>query len=85
MHPFTQVAVAEASNCDFELLPHPTYSSDLAPPDLLLFPKLKSYQRENHFAVKEFLEDQDVTFLRNGIEILEYHRTKYIDIKGARL
>ncbi|XP_030003909.1 histone-lysine N-methyltransferase SETMAR-like [Sphaeramia orbicularis] len=31
-----QVAVAEAHNCGFELLPHPPYSPDLAPSDFYL-------------------------------------------------
>ena len=37
-----QARVAEVANSDFELLPHPSYSLDIAASDCL-FPKLKSY------------------------------------------
>ncbi len=36
----SQVAVASATKCGFELLPHPPYSPDLAPSDFFLFPNL---------------------------------------------
>uniref|UniRef100_A0A673AZF9 Tc1-like transposase DDE domain-containing protein n=1 Tax=Sphaeramia orbicularis TaxID=375764 RepID=A0A673AZF9_9TELE len=83
-----QVAVAEAHNCGFELLPHPPYSPDLAPSDFYLFPKLKSHLRGRHFrndddvvhAVEEFLGDQDVTFFRDGIVMLEHRWTKCIAV-----
>ena len=37
----SQVAMAAATECSFEVLPHPTYSPDLAS-DFYLFPKLKT-------------------------------------------
>ena len=37
----SQVAMTAATECGFEILPHPPYSPDMAPPDFYLFPKLK--------------------------------------------
>jgi hypothetical protein len=34
--------MAAATDCGFEILPHPPYSADLAPSDFYLFPKLES-------------------------------------------
>ena len=36
-----KVAVAMATKCQFDLLPHPPYSPDLAPSDYYMFPQLK--------------------------------------------
>ena len=36
----SQVAMTAANKCGFEILPHPPYSPDMAPPDFYLFPKL---------------------------------------------
>ena len=43
-----QVAEDEAAD-SANLLLHPSYSSDLAPSDFLLFPKLKSHLLHCHF------------------------------------
>lgn len=56
--------------CGFQLLPHAPYSPDLAPPDFYSFPKLKfhlhgcQFQSDDKviYAVKEYLEAQNVTF-----------------------
>lgn len=85
-----QVAVAEAANCGFELLPHPPYSPDLAPSDFFLFPKLKSELRGHHFrtddevihAVEEYLQAQDASFFQEGIGMLERRWTKCIEVRG---
>lgn len=37
----SQIGVNAASECGFEILPHPPYSPDLAPSDFFLFPNLK--------------------------------------------
>ena len=50
-----QVAVAEAANFGFELLPYSPYSLDLAPSDFFLFPKLKSYLYGHHFKNNEVI------------------------------
>ena len=75
-----QVAVAEADNYEFELLPHSPYSPDLGPPDFL-FLKLKFTLCGRHFGnndevictVGEFFEDQDAILFCNWIEMLEHH------------
>ena len=38
----SQVAMTAATECGFEILPHPPYSPDMAHSDFHLFPKLKS-------------------------------------------
>jgi histone-lysine N-methyltransferase SETMAR len=38
----SQVAIAAATDCGFEILPHPPYSLDFAPSDFYVFPKLKT-------------------------------------------
>ena len=40
----SQVAMTAATECGFQILPHPPYSPDVAPSDFYLFPKLKSYR-----------------------------------------
>ena len=68
-----QALVAEAANRNFELLPHPSNSIDLASSDFFLFPKLRSYVGSCHFgknndviwAVKKFLEDHDAVYFRD--------------------
>ena len=39
----SQVAMTALTECGFEILPHPSYSPDMAPSDFCLFPKLKSH------------------------------------------
>ena len=41
----SQVAMTAATECGFEILPHPPYSSDMAPSDFYMFPKSKSHDR----------------------------------------
>ena len=85
-----QVTVAEAIDCGFELLSRSRYSRDLVPSDFFLLSKLKSYRLSHHFgnnndvicAVEEILENQDITFFCDGIEIFEHDWTKCIYVKG---
>jgi histone-lysine N-methyltransferase SETMAR len=61
-----QVAMAAATDCGFEILPHPAYSLDLACSDFHLFRKLKTKLHGRCFASNEgvmeavniFFEDQ---------------------------
>ena len=67
----------------FELLPHPSYSSDLVPFDFFLFPQFKSHlcgnDNEVICAVGKFLEDKNATFFRDYNVV---HRwIKWTDIK----
>jgi len=43
-------ALAAIQNVRFELLPHPSYSPDLAPSNFYLFPKLKEFVKAHKFA-----------------------------------
>ena len=79
-----------ATECGFEVLPHPPYSPDMAPSDFYLFPKLKSNLRGTQFgsnegiiaAVNEYLEDQEKDFYLEGLEV-EQRWTKCIALKGV--
>ena len=85
-----QVAMTAATECGFEVLPHPPYSPDVTPSDFCLFPKLKSNLRGTQFgsnegviaAVNEYLEDQEKDFCLEGIRKLEQKWTKCIALKG---
>ena len=63
----SQVAMTAATEYGFEILPNIPYSSDMAPSDFYLFPKLKSHFHgtqcgSNEWAitaVNEYLEDQE--------------------------
>jgi histone-lysine N-methyltransferase SETMAR len=63
----SQAVMAAATDCGFEILPHPPYSPDLAPSDFYLFPKLKTKLRGRRLgsnegvmeAVNEFFEEQN--------------------------
>ena len=86
----SQVAMTAATECGFEVLPHPPYSPDMAPSDFCLFPKLKSNLRGTQFgsnegviaAVNEYLEDQEKDFYLDGISKLEQRWTKCIALMG---
>ena len=66
----SQVAMIAATECGFEILPHPSHSPDMAPSDFYLFPKLKSQLRGTQHgrfegfieAVNEHLGDQEKAF-----------------------
>ena len=86
----SQVAMAAATECGFEVLPHPLYSPDLAPSDFCLFPKLKSNLSSRTFrsnegvidAVNEYLGDQHEDFYFEGISKLEQRWRKCVKMKG---
>lgn len=86
----SQVAVASATKCGFELLPHPPYSPDLAPSDFFLFPNLKSELRGKRFhsdsdviaAVEAYLQGQSSSFFSDGLMKLENRWNKCIAVKG---
>ena len=75
-----------ATECGFEILPHPLYSPDMAPSDFYLFPKQKSHLHGTQHgsnegvieAVNKYLEDQEKAFYFEGIRKL----AKYIALKG---
>ena len=51
----SQVAMTAATECGFEILPHPPYSPDMAPSDVYLFPKLKSHIRGTQFGSNKYI------------------------------
>ena len=50
-----QVAMTVATKCGFEILPHTSYSPDMAPSDFYQFPKLKSFLRGTQYGSNEGL------------------------------
>ena len=81
-----QVGMAAATECGFEVLPHPPYSPDLARSGFYLFSRLKTNLRGRNFGsidtVNEYLGDQDEDFYFEGISKLEQQRRKCIKMKG---
>ena len=73
-----QVAMTAATECGFEILPHPPYSPYMAPSDFFLFPNLKFHLRDTQYgsnecvieAVNEYLEEQKKAFYFEGIRKL---------------
>ena len=53
----SQVAMAAATKCSFEILPLSTYSADLAPSDFYLFPNLKTDLPGRNFGSNEGVID----------------------------
>ena len=74
----------------YELIPHPAYSSDLAPSDYFLFPNLKKDIRGRHFrsnedvaaAVEEWVKDKVPGFFSSGLMALEHRWSKCIILEG---
>ena len=74
----SQVDMTAATECGFEVFPHPPYSPDMVPSDFYLFPKSKSNLHGTQFgsndgviaAVNEYLEDQEKDFYLEGISKL---------------
>ena len=48
-----KIAMDVVERNGYELIPHPTYSPDLAPSDYFLFPNLKKDIRGRHFRYNE--------------------------------
>ena len=86
----SQVAMTAATECGFEILPHPPNSRDMAPSAYYLFPKLKSQLRGTQYgcnecvieAVNEYLGDQENAFYFEGIRKLDQRWVKCIALKG---
>ena len=87
----SQVAItAAAIECGFEILPHPSYSPDVASSDFYLYPKLKSYLRGTQYgsnegvieAVNEHLGDQERASYFEGIRKFEQRWAKCIALEG---
>jgi len=74
----------------YELLKQPPYSSDLAPSDFCLIPKLKLFVAGQRFssnrkviaAVEGYFADLTKNHYRDGIMALEHRWNKCISVKG---
>ena len=83
-----KVAMDALERNGYELIPHPAYSSDLAPSDFFLFPNLKKDIRGLHFrsdeevitAVKEWVNKKDPDFFNSGLMALEHRWSKGITL-----
>ena len=75
----SQVVMTAATECGFEILPHPPYSLDMAPSDFYLFQNQKSHLGGTQYesnegvieAVNDYLGDQENAFYFEGIRKLE--------------
>ena len=73
---------------EYELIPHPAYSPELAPSDYFLF--LKKDICGRHFwsneevmaAVEEWVRDKDPGFFSSWLMALEHHWSKCIILEG---
>ena len=74
----------------YELMPHPSYSPDLAPSDFFLFPNLKKDIRGLHFrsdeevvtAVEEWVNGKDPDVFSSGLTAFEHRWSKCITLEG---
>ncbi|EGI61648.1 Histone-lysine N-methyltransferase SETMAR [Acromyrmex echinatior] len=82
--------IAKFNEFRYELLPHPTYSPDLAPCDYFLFPNLKKWFGGKRFTIREqliaeteaYFEGLDKSYYSDGLKKLENHWIKCIELKG---
>ena len=82
--------MAKLHELNFELLPHPPYSPDLAPSDYWLFADLKKMLagkkfRSNEEVIAEteaYFEAKDKSFYKSGIEMLERRWNDCIVLDG---
>ena len=88
-----QVSMTAVTECEFEILPHPPYSPDMAPSDFYLFPKLKPHLHGTQYgsnevvieAVNKCLGNQEKAFYLERIRKLDQRWTKYIALKGGHI
>ncbi|XP_020282790.1 histone-lysine N-methyltransferase SETMAR-like [Pseudomyrmex gracilis] len=84
------VVMAKIYELGFELLPHPSYSPDLAPCEFHLFPNLNKWLGGKRFssnhevidAVNVYFEELEKSFYQSGISALEKRWSKCIEARG---
>lgn len=82
--------MAKLHELNFELLPHPPYSPDLAPSDYWLFADLKKMLAGKKFRTNEeviaeteaYFEAKDKSFYKSGIEMLERRWNDCVALDG---
>ena len=75
---------------EYELIPHPAYSTDLTPSDYFLFPNLKKDICGRHFrsneevvaAVEEWVRIKEPGFFSSRLMALEHLWSKCIILEG---
>ena len=81
-----KIAMDAVEQNEYELIPHPAYSPDLAPSDYFLFTNLKKDIRGRHFrvmaAVEEWVRDKDLGFFSSGLMTLEHRWSKCIILES---
>ena len=85
-----KIAMDAVERNRYELIPHPTYSPDLAPSNYFLFPNLKKDIRGRHLrsneevvaAVEDWARDKDPGFFSSGLMALEHRWSKCIILEG---
>ena len=85
-----KIAMGAVEWNEYELIPHPAYSPDLAPSDYFLFPNLKKDFSGRHFrsneeivaAVEEWVRNNDPGFFSSGLMALEHRWSKCIILEG---
>ena len=89
--PHTSAETRDAiQRLDFSVLPHPPYSSDLAPWDFHLFQKLKEHLKGQGFscdedvksAVGKWFQKQNTNFFKDGFQKLAQRWRKCIEVRG---
>lgn len=76
--------MAKFNELCYELLPHPPYSSDLAPSDYLMRPNLMSLAEKNckdEISVQTYFEELDQSSYLKGVKKLEKLWLKRMELK----
>ena len=74
----SSIAMAIILNCEFKIVVHPPYSSDLAPFNSNLFSNMKkalAFSANNNevMDVERFFGTQEKDFFLSGIKVLQHH------------
>lgn len=81
---------AKIERLNFDTIPHPPYSPDLAPCDFWVFPNLKRHLKGTHFssdaevkaAVARWIQSQPHAFFFDGIQQLVERWRKCVELNG---
>ena len=85
-----KAAIDTVGRNGYELIPHPSYSPDIAPSDFFLFPNMKKDIRGCHFrpdeevvtAVEEWVNGKNPDFYSSGLMALEHRWSKCFILEG---
>jgi len=71
--------IAKYNEFRYELLPHPTYSSNLAPCDYFLFPNLKKWFRGKRFIIREQFIAETKAYFEELVQIILFERLEKVE------